>query len=361
MFLFGFGSIVGNNSLVEKLVFARINKVRLRVGLVGLGDQWNSRHRPALRALEDRYEVMAICCEVADRSKLVANEFGAVPMDGFRAMIERQDIDAVLALSTDWAGPLPILAACEAGKAVYSSAVLDISTDRAKEIWQRVDKSGVAFMAELPRRYAPATIRLKELIATRLGAPRLLFCHDRLPVESQEDRLRRGEYCPIVWRHIMEQVDWCRYIIEDDPESVVSVIHDSSNDQRFYQMISLNFNEARGVRPVAQISLGHYIPGKWSDALSFRRPASIQVCCENGMAFIDLPNTLIWFDDAGQHTESLEQERTVGELMLDHFHRAVTSLIRKRSDLEDAYRAMQVVLSANESAATGNRVFVRAI
>ena len=34
-------------------------------------------------------------------------------------------------------------------------------------------------MAEFPRRHAPATLRLKELIATRLGQPRLLFCHQR--------------------------------------------------------------------------------------------------------------------------------------------------------------------------------------
>ena len=34
-------------------------------------------------------------------------------------------------------------------------------------------------MAELPRRHMPATLRLKELIATRLGEPQLLFCHLR--------------------------------------------------------------------------------------------------------------------------------------------------------------------------------------
>ena len=331
--------------------------MRLRVGLVGLGDQWDSRHRPALKAMEDRFDVRAICCEVAERSKLVATEFDATPMDGFRAMIERDDIDAVLALATDWVGPLPILAACESGKAVYSSAILDVSPDQAKDIWRRVNESGVAFMAELPRRYSPATIRLKELIATRLGPPRMMFCHDRLPVESQVNHLRRGEYCPIVWRHLMEQVDWCRYLVDRDPESVFSVVHETAADQIFYQMVSLDFPVGEnGVQPVAQISLGHYVPEKWSDALSFRRPASIQIRCENGMAFIDLPNSLIWFDDAGQHTESLEFDHPVGVVMLDRFHRAVTSLIRQQSDLEDAYRAMQVVLTANKSASSGNRI-----
>ena len=341
--------------------------MKLRVGLVGLGDQWESRHRPALRALSDRFEVRAICCEVAEKSKLVAKEFDAIAMDGFRAMVERDDIDAVLALSPDWYGPLPILAACEAGKAVYSSAALDVSEGQALDIRQRIEASGVAFMAELPRRHAPATTRLKELIATRLGPPRLLFCHERMPIESQSNARRRGEYCPLAWRNLMELVDWCRYLVNADPVSVISAIHEQHDDRSelYYQMVSLAFphypdtdckSATAGCSPQAQLSVGHYIPERWPDALSFKRPASVQVCCENGMAFIDLPSSLVWFDDAGQHTESLEFERAVGEQMLDRFYRAVTSLIRKTTDPDDAYRAMKIVVSANESARTGNRV-----
>jgi predicted dehydrogenase len=342
--------------------------MKLRVGLIGLGDQWESRHRPALRALSDRFEVRAICCEVFEKSKQVAKEFNAVPMEGFRAMVQRDDIDVVLALSPEWYGPLPILAACEAGKAVYSSAALDVTPDQALEINQRIESSGVAFMAELPRRHAPATIRLKELIATRLGQPHLLFCHQRMPTESQSDRRRRGKYCPLVWRNMMELVDWCRYLVNSNPISVVSAIqerHDTKKDL-FYQMVSLDFPpiqvDVEGgetptpVRPLAQLSVGHYIPQRWPDALSFKRPAAIQICCENGMAFIDLPSSLIWFDDAGQHTESLETERAVGEQMLDRFYRAVTSLIRKTTDPQDAYRAMKIVMCAHESARSGDRV-----
>ena len=333
--------------------------MKLRVGLVGLGELWQTRHRPALKALSDRFDVKAICCEVAEKSRQVAAEFNAQPMDGFRAMVERDDIDAVLALAPDWIGPLPIIAACEAGKAVYSASALDISPEQAAEIRHRVDRSGVAFMAELPRRFSPATLRVKELIATRLGRPRLLFCHERMAVESQADRLRRGDYCPLVWKYLMELVDWCRYLVETDPRSVISARHEvGPDDAIFYQVASLEFPpyESGGFHPLAQISLGHYIPARWSDALSYRRPASIQISCERGMAFIDLPNRLIWFDEAGQHTESLESERPVGEQLLSQFHRAVTSLVRNRNDLTDAYLAMQIVLAANQSARDGTRI-----
>lgn len=335
--------------------------MKIRVGLIGLGDHWQSRHRPALLALSDRFEVKAVCCEVAERSRAVANEFGAVPLDGFRAMIERDDIDAILALAPDWVGPLPLIAASEAGKAVYCSTALDISPDQADEIRKRIDQSGVAFMAEFPRRYAPATLRLKELIATRLGPPNLMFCHDRMAVERQSDKLRRGDYCPLVWRHMMEQIDWCRYIVGCDPESVMSADYQSGPEQNtFYQSVSLQFPETgQGSCPMAQLSLGHYIPSRWQDALSFRRPASIQICCENGMAFLDLPNTLVWFNDAGQHTESLDFEKPIGEQMLNLFYRSITSLYRNDSDLVDAYRAMQIVLQSHESIKSGQRVTLK--
>ena len=79
------------------------------------------------------------------------------------------------------------------------------------------------------------------------------------------------------------------------------------------------------------------------------------MCCARGVAFVDLPSTVVWFDEAGRHMESLASERPVGEQMLMHFHRAVTSLVRKTADLEDAYRALKVVLAAQSSSETGRR------
>src|SRR5262245_30029347 len=106
--------------------------MKLRVGLVGLGNTWEVRHRAALRALSDRYEVRAVCDPVAHRAGIAAHEFGVEPVDGFRALCQREDIDAVLVLSGQWFGALPILAACDAGKAVYCAAALDFDTEQAR-------------------------------------------------------------------------------------------------------------------------------------------------------------------------------------------------------------------------------------
>jgi predicted dehydrogenase len=332
--------------------------MKIRVGVVGLGEAWDSRYRLALRSLADRFEVCAVCAEVAQRAEQVAQEFGAVAVDGYRALAARSDIDAVLMLSSQLYGSLPILACCDAGKAIFCGAALDLDPDRAREIKQRVEASGVAFMAEFPRRHAPATHRLKELIATRLGEPRVLFCHLRRAAvvsstESQEDEQSTA------LREIIEVVDWCRYMTGAEPTTVFGARHfitgTSASD---YEMMSLDFSPVGdvGTGVMAQISCGQYLPLAWPEAIGFRPPSAMQVVCENGVAFVDLPSTLIWFDDAGRHMESLENERPVGEQLLTHFHRAVTSLVRRTADLEDAYRSLRIVLAARESAQTGQRI-----
>src|SRR5687767_6673310 len=139
--------------------------MKLRVGIVGLGDTWENGHRPALRTLSDRFEVRCVCCEVAHLADQAARDFHVQPVDGFRALCARPDVDAVLILSPQWYGPLPILAACENGKSVYCGAALDIADpEEANLVKSKVEESGIAFMAEFPRRLAPATLRLKELI-----------------------------------------------------------------------------------------------------------------------------------------------------------------------------------------------------
>jgi predicted dehydrogenase len=107
---------------------------------------------------------------------------------------------------------------------------------------------------------------------------------------------------------------------------------------------------------VAQISCGRYIPEHWQEAITYRPLAALQVSCEHGIAFVDLPSTLVWFDEAGRHQESLESERPVGEQLLSQFHRAVTSLVRKTCDLEDAYQALRIVQEARRSYREGRRV-----
>jgi len=333
--------------------------MKLRVGIVGLGPWWEKRHLPALRSLADRFEVRGICEQVAHLAKRAAVELGAVPVDGFRALCARDDIDAILCLADQWYGIAPILAACDHGKAVYTGVSLPVDATDAELLRRRVEESGIVFMAELPRRSAPATVRLKELMATRLGAPRMLFCHRRVPLSvasgPQPPRDRASEA-----RDLMELVDWCRYVVGAEATSVVAVRHAESpgGEVDDYQMMSLDFTKSGppGDGAIAQISCGYYMPARWEEAVGFRPPAALQVACAEGIAFIDLPAGLVWFDTAGRHQESLDADRSVGEQMLLQFHRNVTSLVRPASSLDDVLHAMRIVQAAATSQGEGRRV-----
>jgi predicted dehydrogenase len=336
--------------------------MKLRVGLIGLGSAWEVRHRPSLRALGDRFEVRAICDQIALRAEQAAREWNAQAVDGFRALTRRPDVDAVLMLAPQWYGCLPILAACEAGKAVYCANSMELDLAQARQVKERVERAGVAFMTEFPRRQSPATLRLKELIATRLGQPRLLFCHLRVPAEPPHHGPRTvTNGSPM--NDLMELIDWCRYVTGREPTSVLGLRHRSESGlvEDDYQMMSLDFSDAAqgpGTGPIAQISCGRYMPVAWQEAVAYRPPAALQVACTNGIAFIDLPSTLVWFDKAGRHQESLDSERPVGEQLLNQFYRSVTSLVHSTSGLEDSYRALTVVIESRRSHAEGRRVFL---
>lgn len=336
--------------------------MRLRVGLVGLGDAWHTRHAPALRAMADRFEVRAICDQVAHRAEQAAEEFHAAAIDGYRVLTHREDIDAVLVLSPQWYGALPILAACDAGKAIYCAAGLDLNAAEAQTIKQRVEEAGIAFVAEFPRRRAAATIRLKELIATRLGEPRLLFCHQRSVVDPVANTLSGRNPPQTTVRYLLEQIDWCHYVVGRDATSVTGIAHHwggpEAIDAEDYQMMTLDFSQPNrpGTGAIAQISCGRYIPSGWQEAIAYRPLAALQVSCERGIAFVDLPASLVWFDEAGRHQESLDAERPIGEQLLTHFHRSVTSLIRKTCDLEDTYMAMTIVQACRRSHNEGRRI-----
>lgn len=334
--------------------------MRLRVGLVGLGEVWEQRHRPALRALADRFEVRAVFEPVHHRAELAAAEFAAEPVDGFRALARREDIDAVLILSSQWHGWLPILAACEAGKAVYCGAGFNPDPQEARKIQTRVEEAGIAFMAEFPRRHWAATLRLKELIATKLGEPRLLFCHHRLVIPEASCPAATARPPSPALQDLVELVDWCRYVVGREPTYATGIMHHSARDSadEDYQMMSLDFSDPSvpGTGPLAQISCGRYFPPRWREAISYRPLPALQVACQRGIAFVDYPSTLVWFDEAGRQQESLDGERPVGELLLTQFHRAVTSLVRRTSDLEDACRAVFIVEQARRGNQEGRRM-----
>jgi predicted dehydrogenase len=311
--------------------------------------------------LQDRFEVVGVYCAVNSFAEAVSRDLGTEKYDGFRELIRKKEVDAVLVFESQWNGILPILAACDYGKAVYCGSEVDLDPLEAEIVRREIDKAGIAFMAEYPRRFAPASLRLKELLATRLGAPQLLFCHRRLTREGSRGRTVQAR----ADRELMELMDWCSFIVGRPIRSVqcsqhigtnmtgVPVMNGQAEAFPDYRSLSVDLSapEAPLGTTVAQISCGTYFPNAWNEAIAFRPPASVQVCCEKGLVFVDLPNQLVWFDEAGRHQETLDSELPVGQFLLSQFHRAITSLVRKMGDLDDVYHSLRALQAARDSIA----------
>ena len=148
--------------------------VRLRVGVIGLGRLWETRHKPSLARLGDRFRVTAVYDPVYRRAELEAAQIGCAACEGLAALVERPDVDVIYLLARQWFGLHPISLACAAGKPVYCALPLADDLAELEKLASLVEQSGIGFMPEFARRCYPATLRLKELLATQLGPPRLV-------------------------------------------------------------------------------------------------------------------------------------------------------------------------------------------
>ena len=332
---------------------------KVGLGVIGLGSEWQQRYLPALRSLRDRLQVVGVYHSVSVLAESAARELESIACDGYRALVQNPAVDAVLLLEDDWYQLQPLWGACESHKGIFCGSEIDIRSLANTGLQDAIATSGVPFMSGFQRRYAPATLRFKELIATRLGRPRLLFCHRRLPSDLPEaadgnSMDKRSD------RELMELIDWCKYIVGEPPDWIQAIRHLSRPNPNAadYQILSLGFGdpETDSNAILAQISCGSYMPSVWQEAIAFRPPAAVQVCCEKGLAFLDLPSTLVWFDDAGRHQETLDTELPIGQQMLIQFHRAVTSKTSLISDLEETNEAIRILEQARLSSTQQARV-----
>ena len=324
---------------------AAIGHDRIRVGVIGLGRLWEARHKPALLRLRDRFQVVSVYDQVARRAAIEAASLRCEAAEGLSCMIERRDVDAVYLLTPQWFGTHPIRLACDAGKPIYCALPPASEPEAFERIAPALRESGVPFMPELARRFYPATLRLRELLATSLGPARLILGHTRLfgfdrygtpgpstqlvPVPLAIDP---GSYL----------LDWCRHIfgtevvgIRAAEASVLAGMADGSSDY-----LGLSVDHSGG--GLAQVGIHRYHRAAWGDATRFMPQPGFQVYAERGCAWLEMPDRIAWTDALGSHEERLPVDPTVGETLNDQFYRLVRGEPSFAPGLDDALALVQL-------------------
>jgi predicted dehydrogenase len=332
--------------------------LRLRVGVIGLGRLWEARHKPALARLRDQFQVTAVYDQVFRRAEIEAAQLGCAAVEGLNALIDRPDVDAVFLLTPQWFGLYPIEIACRCAKPVYCALPLVGDLAELTSLAQLVKESGIPFMPEFARRFYPATLRLKELLATSLGPPRLILGQNRLygfDRYSQPGPATQLAPAPLLIDPGSYLVDWCTFIFQSAPTTLSasgSTVLPSVGEGPDFESIELQFASGG----LAQVSFGRYHRPAWGEASRFLPQPGFQVFAERGAAWLELPERIQWTDDRGAHEERLPLEPTVGEVLDDQFHRLVRGDQSLAPTIEDAITLARGINALATSLREGRRV-----
>lgn len=298
----------------------------LNVGLIGPGPEWESRYRPALANLRGRLRVRSVYAPVYGLAMQVASELDCVPSPGLVALVEQPDLRAIIVLDTAWCGDVPVRLACAAGKPAFLASRLGEGTGRLRNLCDCAGSAGITLMPELAWRYTPATARLRELTATKLGRPLEISVTAGAWVSNGQGTL----HSMLLGDPLAELIDWCCCIVGIPPLQVETVHAGNGTAAR---RIQFRRPTAGGAAPQAQIRIRTA-----SDCSGFEAV----VRCANGVAELIGSTTIRWDSGTGQIEECLTGERHAVELMLDHFARRVVGGLIPVPTLEDACRALEL-------------------
>ena len=328
----------------------------LRIGVIGLGRLWESRHKPALLKPKSKVRITAVFDQVMRRAEHEAAALSCYAAEGLRDLIERSDVDAVYLLGPQWFGCKPIELACAAGKPIYCAPPI-FADPEVESLAACIESSGVAFMPEFARRFYPSTLRLKELLATKLGRPRLVLGQSRLlhfDRYGNPGPMSQIAPAPLVVDPGGFLLDWCRFVFEDEPLDVrVCEAKVAPDDAEGADFIGLEFAFSEGA--AANMHVCRYHKEAWGDASSFLPRPGLQIFAERGAVWIEPSDRIQWSDPDGVHEEIMPMDPTVGETLNDHFLRLVRGEHSLAPSIRDALAvARRLGLSHAPEAAVTN-------
>jgi predicted dehydrogenase len=136
---------------------------RLRVGVVGCGVIAQVMHLPHLLELDDLYELRAVCDISEPTAAACARRFGAPAVFTDWELMLREQLDAVLVLTSGSHAPMAVAAAGRGMHALVEKPMC-LSVEEGQQMVDAASDAGVHLMVGTMKRYDPAYERLIELL-----------------------------------------------------------------------------------------------------------------------------------------------------------------------------------------------------
>ncbi len=319
----------------------------LNVGLIGLGPEWEHRFRPALAKLSPRMRVRCVHAPIASRAEQAASDLRCDVAHGLVSLIERDDVQALLVLDTAWYKSAPAQFACRAGKPAFLANRVAHHLGEADELLQRSAQTGVTLMPDFAHRYTPATSRLRELIATRLGQPQALVVDVAIAPGSgsAEPGAAESPVTDSARDALAVALDWSMNLVGAAPVAVRAGENCPSAERRELH-VEFRRPPTGKAAPAALVRLSEKPAASSANGPDFSLVVRASVECLHGTAKLEGPHDMTW-DLAGERfVESLTSDQPAVEVLLDHFCRRVMGGLIPVPTLDDLSRAFSLVDSA---------------
>ncbi len=296
---------------------------RVGLGLIGLGPSWEQVYRDAIGRLQSRLTIRLVYDPVEARARSVATEINAEVVSSLRQLLTRSSLQGVLVLEPGWCGVGALNLVASSGKPAYlgkwalrdalaQNSILrgpkGLSDGESKAL--KIDDQ---LFPELGLRLTPASCRLRELMATKLGSATQILIHADLSSEISE---------------IATLVDWCISMMGQDPISSNRSIESSTGlagfDLEFPSSVS-----GRRTAKLRQKSIGE-------------NSLRIEVECDCGHAVLTNRTQIAWKSSAEQAEESLAGERTETEILIDQFCRRALGGLNPVGRLSEILQAIEI-------------------
>jgi hypothetical protein len=290
----------------------------LPIGVIGAGREWEAVWRPAF-AQVSRLVISTFYDPVAIRGERVAEAEEWQLASHVRGVLETPKLRGVVVLDAGWCGNwvireadrrhLPVLVSSRESSLESLAAALQAASGET------------LIQPELRRRYTPATMRVRELTATRLG-----------PVKALRVELLAA--VPPTISEWAEVIDWCRFVVQS------AVTRTDYEDEE--SGVGVAFRKLDEGRPMT----ARIVWKSTQKPPEYPGDFAAELTCQNGVVIVTGSRRIRWKTEDAEGDEELSEDRTSAAVQLDLFSRRLAGGLVPVASLEDVALAVDSARTA---------------
>jgi predicted dehydrogenase len=140
----------------------------INVAIIGVGGFAQNVHLPNMRKLANFYNIYAIVTRTGNNAKQAARRFKAnYCTTDYQEVLKDDEVDMVLITTRHNLHAKMAVEAAQAGKAIFLEKPMALNNEELSELVKVIEETQVPFMMGFNRRFAPYTIKAKEIISKR--------------------------------------------------------------------------------------------------------------------------------------------------------------------------------------------------